>query len=95
MNWNSNETRQLTEALLSLETADEAERFLRDLLTEGEIGEFSKRLSTARMLSEKIPYSTIARRTGYSSTTIARVSKWLNTGKGGYKEIIKKLHRTS
>jgi TrpR-related protein YerC/YecD len=92
MNWKTIEKQQLIEAILSLENAREAERFLRDLLTESEIGEFSKRLSTAVMLKDKVPYSTIEKKTGFSSTTIARVSKWLNNGKGGYKEIINKLH---
>src|SRR3989338_1532540 len=95
MNWNNKENKQLIEALLSLETDKEAERFLRDLMTEGEIKEFSNRFSTALMLSNKIPYSTIEKKTGFSSTTVARVSKWLNNGKGGYKEIINKLHRQS
>src|SRR3989338_6875834 len=95
MNWKSKENQQLIEAILSLETSLEAERFLRDLMTEGEIQEFSRRFQTAKMLSENIPYSIIERETGFSSTTVARVSKWLNNGKGGYKEIINKLHRQS
>ena len=61
-------------------------------MTSGEIDEFTKRLKTAQMLSNKVPYSTIEKETGFSSTTVARVSKWLNNGKGGYKEIIAKLH---
>ena len=92
-NWNTTENKQFVEALLSLENAEQAKRFLRDLMTSGEIDEFAKRLKTAQMLSNKVPYSTIEKETGFSSTTVARVSKWLNSGKGGYKEIIEKLHR--
>jgi uncharacterized protein YerC len=44
------------------------------------------------LLSQKIPYSEIEGRTGFSSTTVARVAKWLNNGGGGYKAIINKLH---
>ena len=91
-NWNTTENKQFIEALLSLENADQAKRFLRDLMTSGEIDEFAKRLKIAQMLSNKVPYSTIEKETGFSSTTVARVSKWLNSGKGGYKEIIAKLH---
>ena len=91
-NWNTTENKQFIEALLSLENAEQAKRFLRDLMTSGEIDEFAKRLKTAQMLSNKVPYSTIEKETGFSSTTVARVSKWLNSGKGGYKEIIEKLH---
>ncbi len=92
MNWETTENKKLLEAILSLETEDEAKRFLRDLLTEGEIQEFAKRLKAAEMLIDKAPYSQIEKETGFSSTTVARVSKWLNSGNKGYKEIIAKIH---
>lgn len=95
MNWNTKENNRLIGAILSLKTKDEAMRFLRDLLTEGEINEFAKRLKTAEMLSNNIPYSVIEKETGFSSTTVARVSKWLNTGKGGYKSVINKFHHNN
>lgn len=95
MNWKTKENQRLIDALLSLKDATQAERFLRDLMTEGEIEEFAKRLKTAEMLSQKIPYSVIERETGFSSTTVARVSKWLTSGCGGYKEIIKNMHQHS
>ena len=85
-------TEDLIEALLSLETVEEAKRFMRDLMTEAEIAEFSNRFCAATMLSDKLPYSAIEKETGLSSTTVARVSKWLNAGSNGYKEIIAKLH---
>lgn len=92
MNWENKENKKLLDAILSLETKDEAKRFLRDLLTEGEIEEFAKRLKAAEMLINKVPYSEIEKETGFSSTTVARVSKWLNSGNEGYKEIIAKIH---
>lgn len=92
MNWDTKESKTLLRAILSLETKEEAKRFLRDLCTEGEIEEFAKRLKTAEMLMDNVPYSTIEKETGFSSTTVARVSKWLNSGEGGYKKIITKLH---
>lgn len=84
-------TQDLIEAVLALKTQDEAKRFLRDLLTEAEITEFGNRFRAAMMLSEKSPYSAIVQATGLSSTTIARVSKWLNQGENGYKTIIARL----
>jgi hypothetical protein len=42
VNWNTKENNQLLRAILSLESTDEAKRFLRDLMTEGEIEEFAK-----------------------------------------------------
>lgn len=95
MIWKSKENKHLIQAILSLETSNEAERFLRDLLTESEIEEFAKRLKVAEMLTEKIPYSVIEKETGFSSTTVARVSKWLNGKQGGYKTILKKIHHHS
>ncbi len=92
MNWNTQENKRLIEALLALETESEATYFLRDLMTEKEIEEFAKRLKAAEMLSAKIPYTTIEKETGLSSTTVARVAKWLNGKAGGYKSILKKLH---
>lgn len=82
----------LIQALLSLQTTDEAERFLRDLLTEAEIAEFGNRFRAAQMLSDKLPYSAIVTETGLSSTTVARVSKWLNSGANGYKTIIARMN---
>ena len=92
MDWNNKENKQLIKAILSLKTSDEAKRFLRDLMTEKEIVEFTKRIQTAEMLTAKTPYSVIEQKTGLSSTTVARVSKWLNGKQGGYKTIISRLH---
>lgn len=95
MDWNSKQNKTLLQAILALKTPDEAKRFLRDLMTSREIEEFAKRLKTAEMLTEKIPYSVIEKETGLSSTTIARVSKWLNGKQGGYKTILNKIHHHS
>ena len=92
MNWKNTENKRFIQAILALKTADEARHFLRDLMTEKEIVEFTKRLQTAEMLTAKTPYSVIEQKTGLSSTTVARVSKWLNGKQGGYKTIISRLH---
>jgi TrpR-related protein YerC/YecD len=84
-------SKALIEAILDLKSPAEAERFIRDLLTEAEISEFGNRFCAARMLSEKLPYSQIEKETGLSSTTVARVSKWLNSGSNGYKTIIARM----
>jgi len=91
MDWKSGENKALIQAFLALKNADEAQRFLRDILTEGEIEEFGKRLKTARLLEDKVPYSKIERETGLSSTTIARVARWLKRGGGGYRLILKRI----
>jgi TrpR-related protein YerC/YecD len=95
MDWNNKENKALVQALLALRDASEARRFLRDLMTENEIAEFARRFKAAEMLSENIPYSQIESATGLSSTTVARVSKWLNGKEGGYRAIIARLHHHS
>ena len=64
--------------------------FMRDLLTESEIIEFSKRFYTARAIAGSTYYSAIEEATGLSSRTIARVKQWYKHGKGGYKLAIKR-----
>lgn len=90
--WETKTTQELMETILKLKDIKEAKRFFRDLLTEQEILEFGKRWQAARMLSSKTPYSEIVRETGLSSTTVARISKWLNKGMGGYKLMINRLN---
>ena len=76
---------------MALRTAREVQRFLRDLLTEKEIEEFGKRFETAQMLKAKVPYSSIEKKTGLSSTTVARVARWLHKGAGGYRLVLGRL----
>ena len=92
MDWKSKENKRLVQAILAIKSENTARRFLRDLMTEKEIEEFAKRFKAAEMLTEKISYSTIEKETGLSSTTVARVAKWLKGKEGGYKIIINKLH---
>lgn len=90
-NWNIKPNTQLLEAIVSLENTDEAKRFLRDLMTEGEIEEFGKRLEAARLLSNNVQYNTIIKQTGLSSTTIARIAKWLRGSLRGYNLILTRI----
>jgi TrpR-related protein YerC/YecD len=85
-------TSSLFQAILALNTEDECKRYLRDLLTEAEIKEFANRWKVAQMLDKKIPYEDIAKETGMSSTTIARISKWLTKGMGGYKFMLQRMN---
>jgi TrpR-related protein YerC/YecD len=92
MIWKNKKNQRFLEAILSLESKNEAERFLRDLMTEKEIEEFGKRLEVAEMLMESIPYTVIVQKTGLSSTTVARVAKWLKESNKGYQSVINKLN---
>lgn len=88
-NWDNKNTEALVATLLSLKTADQAKRFLRDLMTEAELIEFGNRWKAAQMLAEGRIYTDINKETGLSSRTIARISKWLQSGMGGYQSLIK------
>ncbi len=90
--WFNKSTDSLFNAILKLKSRDEAQRFFRDLLTEVEIEDFANRWKVAQMLSQNVSYSKIEKETGMSTTTIARISKWLNEGMNGYRLIIKRLN---
>ena len=85
------DAKELYKAFLALETEEECKKFLRDLLTEAEIKDFTNRWKVVRMLDEKTSYEEIARQTNMSSTTIARISKWFQKGMGGYQLMIDRL----
>jgi len=77
-------------AVLTLKTLDEAKNFFRDLLTETEIKELAERWKAARMLAARVPYTQIIKETGLSSTTVARVARWVKQGTGGYRLALKR-----
>lgn len=83
--------KDLMDAILLLKDFGEAKRFFRDLLTEKELKEFGNRWKAAKMLSKNITYIEIEKETGLSSTTVARISKWLNNGKNGYNLVINRI----
>ena len=93
MNWNKKIYQRLVAALIAIKNESEAEALLRDLCTEGEIDELAKRRWTAEMLMAGVPYTEIEKKTGFSSTTVARVSKWLTGGKGGYYTVLSRLSK--
>jgi len=92
---NNQDHEALIQAVLTLQSPKEAKAFLRDLLTETELQEFAHRWVAARMLAEGIPYTEIQAKTGLSSRTVARISKWLHKGMNGYKKIIARTHHHS
>ncbi|MFH1252798.1 MAG: YerC/YecD family TrpR-related protein [Candidatus Uhrbacteria bacterium] len=81
---------ELQAALAGLKTKGELKKFLHDLLTEQELLEFSRRWRAAQRLAAKVPYTEIIEETGLSSTTVARVAKWLHGGAGGFRALAKK-----
>ncbi len=78
------EVDDLLRVFATLDDEDTIFCLLEDLFTIREIRETSQRLSVARLLSDGKSYATIEETTGASATTIARVSKCLSYGTGGY-----------
>jgi TrpR-related protein YerC/YecD len=83
--WTNEQTTALFEAVLSLETVEEAEQFFRDLCTLRELDEMTTRWHVARLLVLGRPYRQIAEETGASTATVTRIAQWLNHGTGGYR----------
>jgi len=93
--WQNEDTTALFEAVLSLETVDEAAAFFRDLCTLRELTDLSHRWLVARLLDEGLPYREIAERTGASTATVTRINQWLQHGTGGYRLALKKTKERS
>ena len=79
--------------LAELDDKDTLFALMEDLFTIREIRESSQRLAVARMLDQGNSYSKIEEATGASATTIARVSKCLGYGSGGYRAALDVLAR--
>ncbi|MEI8105968.1 MAG: YerC/YecD family TrpR-related protein [Actinomycetes bacterium] len=93
--WRNKETKELSEAILSLETREEVVRFLRDLCTIAELDAMAHRWSVARLVDKGIPYLEVAQKTGASTTTVTRVAHWLRHGEGGYRLTLDRMKGAS
>jgi TrpR-related protein YerC/YecD len=88
--WRTPETDALVTAILRLEDREDADRFLRDLCTLGELRDLAQRWAVVRMLDAGLHYAEISRRTGASTATITRIASWLNHGEGGYRRMLER-----
>jgi len=88
------EVENLLRVLAEIDDCDELYALLEDLFTIREIKETSQRLEVARLLASGKSYNAIEQITGASATTIARVSKCLSYGPGGYSRALEALART-
>ncbi len=82
--------KELFEAIRHIRSPREAEQFFRDLLTIAELEEFANRWQMVKLLVAGKPYLEIAEKLKTSTTTVARVAKWLYAGTGGYETIAKR-----
>jgi TrpR-related protein YerC/YecD len=89
--WQTPQTDALFDAILLLETRDEAARFFRDLCTLRELEEMAQRWAVVRLLDQGLHYSEISRQTGASTATITRINTWLQHGTGGYRLVLARM----
>ncbi len=85
------EVEALLDVLASLDDKDTLFALMEDMFTIREIKESSQRLAVARLLDAGKSYAKIEELTGASATTIARVSKCLSYGAGGYRAALDEL----
>ena len=83
-NLRTEEVNDLLHVLAKLDDEDVLFALLEDMCTIREIKDLSQRLAVAKLLRAKKSYAAIESLTGASATTIARVSKCLGYGTGGY-----------
>ncbi len=92
--WRNQATAELLEAILRLETIDEASAFFRDLCTLGELHDLAQRWAVVRLLDQGLHYGEISQRTGASTATITRIAQWLHHGEGGYRRALDRLRES-
>jgi TrpR-related protein YerC/YecD len=91
--WRNEAAGELFEAILRLETVDEASAFFRDLCTLGELHDMAQRWAVVRLLDAGMHYAEISTRTGASTATITRIAQWLRHGEGGYTGALERLQQ--
>ena len=84
---------ELADAILSVRTQDEAQRFLRDLCTLPELEALAHRWQIVLLLDEGASYVDIAERVPTSTATVTRVAQWFRHGTGGYALVLDRLKR--
>jgi len=91
--WRTEDTRALFEAILALESIDEAASFFRDLCTRRELEEMSHRWAVVCLLDSGLSYREISDATGASTATVTRINQWLHHGTGGYRQALEHARR--
>ena len=88
---NKTPSKDLIDAILSIETEEECIAFLNDICTIQELEKLDQRLKAAILLLDNQTYEKVIEKTKISSTTLSRVSRCIRYGDGGYKKIIDKI----
>ena len=80
------------EAILSLTTVEDCQKFFEDISTIKELQAMSQRFRVACLLDSGSNYIEVSEATGASSATISRVNRCLNYG-GGYRTALENLKK--
>ncbi|MCQ2466089.1 MAG: YerC/YecD family TrpR-related protein [Clostridia bacterium] len=79
------------DAILSLKTRKECEKFFDDICTIAEIKSLVQRMQVAVLLNEGKTYSEITGEANVSTATISRVNRCLEYGSDGYKTVLSRI----
>lgn len=89
--WRTANVKHVANAFLALSTQEEILLFLRDLLSDKELIDISKRLQAAKLLSNGHTYRDVAKKTGLSTTTVTRVAHSVFGKTGGIDHVLSLL----
>ena len=83
----------LSKVFLSLKNEEELKMVGRDLMREREVRESARRWEVAKKLDAGETYEKIQEQSGEAMATIAKISRWLKEGTGGYKMMIERFKK--
>ena len=87
------DTTHLLDAILSLHTREELQRFFDDLCTIQALNSMAQRFEVAQHLDQGLTYAQIAGITHASTATISRVNRSLVYGSEGYKLALERMRK--
>ncbi len=85
--------RGFCEVIISLNTEEEAVKFLTDLLTKEEVIKLAKRIKIAQLLLEGQEYKKIQQAVQTGSSTVAKVAQWLNEAGDGFRLTLSRTNK--
>jgi len=78
-------------ALVYIDNLKDMQNFSNDIFTDSELKALAMRWKAVRMLRADIVYTKVAKATGMSSATIARLAKLLRNRAGGFSNMLREM----
>jgi len=88
---NQQHFQELCRAFSKIQTVEEAEKFLRDILTPQELESIAERLQIVKLLAKGMPHRKVAAKLGVSISKTTRGSRVLQFGTSGFSLILKRI----